>query len=71
MGEWRPIETHPKQEPVLLWVPDGPCGHPVVEVGEFWGDDEYACWWSNGGPNAGDDLDWQPTHWMPRPGPPA
>lgn len=54
--------------PVLLWLPDGPSGLPVAEVAEWHGD----CWWTNGGPNAGSDMDeWsQATAWQPLPQPP-
>ena len=66
---WQPIETVPRDcTPVLLWIPDCDRGQPGVECGQWWGD----CWWTNGGPNGGLDMDeWDAaTHWMPLPAPP-
>lgn len=67
---WQPIETAPRDgAPVLLWLPDADRGQPSVECAQWWGD----CWWTNGGPNAGQDMDeWaKATHWMPLPNPPS
>lgn len=68
MAEWQSIETAPRDgTPVLLFLPDGNRGLSGCKVGEWWG-----CWWTNGGPNAGRDMDgWDSaTHWMPLPEPP-
>ena len=66
---WRPIEEAPKIESILLWLPDADRGLPGCEVGQDWGEDDR-CWWTNGGPNAGEDVYYEPTHYMPLPPPP-
>jgi hypothetical protein len=70
MMEWLPIESAPRDgTPILLWLPDVDRGLPGVECAQWWAD----CWWTNGGPNAGQDMgEWSSaTHWMPLPTPPT
>ena len=65
--EWQPIETAPKDRPILLaaWVANGP--YYVLEVG-WW--EEQDLWedtrgyWST-------PSDGTATHWMPLPKPPG
>ena len=70
-NEWRPIETAPKDEFVLL---AGPSGYTTIETVFTTGrmcSDYHAGRWID---HANDDLtDWgfNPTHWMPLPKPPA
>ena len=68
MTTWQPIETAPEHEPILIWVPGVNRGHASAEVVIRVADS----FWTNGGPNAGDDLYFEeaPTHWMPLPPPP-
>jgi hypothetical protein len=70
MIEWQPIETVPEGEMVIVWAENLNRGLPSAEVvmvfkdGPDPGDWAY---WTNGGPNAGDDLhfDPPPTRWSP------
>lgn len=69
--EWQPIETAPKDVPVMIFSTDARwpgviiaiCSSFVDERGNLvavdWGD-----FWQDG------DLDVEPTHWMPLPEPP-
>lgn len=59
-------------EPVLIFLPQGNRGLEGYEVAQWWsGKDDPSgkggCWWTNGGPNGGADMDeWiAATHWMP------
>jgi hypothetical protein len=76
---WQPIETAPEGEPVLCFCPKAHRGLDSCEVLVIvhGGDDFHKSgrsYWTNGGPNAGDDMDFpqdqEPTHWMPLPEPP-
>lgn len=62
MTEWKPIETAPIAEWVLVWGPTA-----VVHVAGLCRVGDIT-WWSEGisGP-----LRFSPTHWMPLPAPPA
>lgn len=66
---WQPIETSPEFVPILIWVPEVNRGRDSAEVVIR----VENSWWTNGGPNAGADLDFEkpPTHWMPLPKPPS
>ena len=73
---WRPIETAPDCEPILVWCPGQHRGIDSAEVVVLY-HDASAEWgfdlWTNGGSNAGDEM-WladRPTHWMPLPKPPT
>lgn len=58
--DWQPIETAPKETPVLIWNGEW------VLIGEQWGDTPWSEWG-----NEADALNGrQPTHWMPLPDPP-
>lgn len=73
-GDWRPIETVPQGEHVLLYWPEGERGNGGMECATVYHGDPMS-FWTHGGPNSG--LDWEPrndekpTHWMPLPDPPA
>jgi hypothetical protein len=62
--EWQPIETAPKDKPVLIWVDGTTC------IGINTEDDEGPYW----NEVRLDDGAWggeiYPTHWMPLPTPP-
>ena len=78
MSEWQPIETAPKDEPVLLlcgaWIAVGRFMLYGFRDGGFWtlpfidddGRVEEACdnSWDHG------IISLKPTHWMPLPDPP-
>jgi hypothetical protein len=74
---WRPIETVPEGEHVLLWFPHGECGNGGIEAGTVFREppsgklDTGA--WTHGGPNAGTDWEFcePPTMWQPTPAPPT
>jgi hypothetical protein len=75
--KWQPIATAPEGEMVLVWADKLNRGLPSAEVvmifNEGYGPDPANwCYWTNGGPNAGDDICFEspPTHWMPLPPPP-
>jgi len=77
MAEWKLIATNPPPyaESVLIFLPEGNKGLPGCEVAQWWGEkppgqgEPEECWWTNGGPNGGDDRDdfIAATHWMPLP----
>lgn len=77
MSEWRRLDEARDTaaapwdgRPVLLLLPDVDRGLPGCEVAQWWGEPgDNGCWWTNGGPNAGSDMDeWSSaTHWMPLP----
>jgi hypothetical protein len=57
---WQPIETAPKDENILLWVPDD------YGVNRGYWDDEQQDWhWDSKATSA------PPTHWRPLPLPPS
>jgi hypothetical protein len=66
---WKPIETAPKDEVVMLYKPDEPRSGGYVVSG-YWGEwpalsTTTECWIAcSGGPLRA------PTHWMPLPEPP-
>lgn len=82
---WQPIGTCPESEMVLLFCPEANRGLDSCEVAMVFhknpGDpldpfhESGRSYWTNGGPNAGSDLDFprgqEPTHWMPLPKPPT
>ena len=82
MSGWQPIETVPDDSttPVLVWCPKAHRGTPscevviIVLVPPNETHPRGHSFWTNGGPNAGSDLDFDadeyPTHWMPLPEPP-
>lgn len=77
MTEWKPIETAPEHEPILVWVPGVNRGLDSAEVviilrSEHDPSGRGYSIWTNGGPNGGSDMDFKhnPTHWMPLPEPP-
>lgn len=77
MSNWKRMDTAPECEPILVWVPGVDRGRDGAEVviiirGEHDPSGRGYSIWTNGGPNAGDDLDFEhdPTHWMPVPDPP-
>lgn len=65
---WRPIDSAPRNEPVLVYEPDG---EPKIVVAEFV-DNHLGRWWQYADEvlrSAAPDGP-QATHWMPRPQPP-
>lgn len=71
MGEWRPIETAPKDRTRILAyqgkVPDDETPQIMIWIGDRW----VIAWDHSdllevGGPNG-----YEPTHWMPLPDPPT
>lgn len=78
MSDWRPIDTLPEGESVLLWFPHGEKGIGGMECAMvFFGDTQSPTgmsFWTHGGPNSGSDWEprdgEKPTHWMPLPPPP-
>ena len=64
MSEWKPIDTAPHGELVLLWVPATQRTIAEMEVGAAsWG------WRSGGISNM--SYHGRATHWMPLPAPPS
>lgn len=72
MSEWQDIKTAPESTPILAFVPKAHRGLDSCEVVVVVRLDGELTYWTNGGPNAGDDMhfDQPPTHWMPLPDPP-
>lgn len=76
-ADWQTIDTAPEGEMVLCYCPKAHRGQPSCEVlmvyhGDH--DPQHASgrsYWTNGGPNGGDDMDFEegeePTHWRPLP----
>ena len=65
-SQWRPIETAPKDKPLLLWNPS--YGYPVVGhilAGDLWGT------FTPGVPMLFQKHIEAPTHWMPLPSAPT
>jgi hypothetical protein len=60
---WQPIETAPKDQAVVLWVPRR---YPHVVIGEHWAHSDELTWgwWTQ-------SSRVEPTHWMPLPLPPT
>lgn len=62
MSEWQPIETAPRDGMPILGYKNG----NMATVRWLWGD------WSLCIPGGyAEEDDWNPTHWMPLPEPPA
>ena len=66
VGGWRPIETAPEGEDILLWTPSGQL------VGYQW---KRGRWHASGVKASHEDCDVAlfeaPTHWMPKPADPV
>jgi hypothetical protein len=62
VSEWQPIETAPKETPVLIWVGDQALISQQLYEQANW-EDTYQSFWFW-------DTDREPTHWMPLPEPP-
>lgn len=60
MSDWRPIETAPERELVLVWQEFGGIVLRSYQSGEWWTEDEFL-----------DDSGLEITHWMPLPEPPS
>lgn len=76
MSEWISVKDRmpPDGEMVLIFLPEENRGLPGCEVAMWLSSDtdpagRGGCWWTNGGPNAGNDIeDWfDATHWRPLP----
>lgn len=77
MTEPQPIETAPEGELVLCFCPKAHRGLDSWEVLMVFHGNSGAIhrsgrsYWTNGGPNGGDDVnfdpDEEPTHWLPLP----
>lgn len=70
-GEWQPIETAPKDGPLLLYGLMGPTemlrfNGPIVTSGYYW--DSIDGWYSTASTWVGPFV--EPSHWMPLPEPP-
>jgi len=67
MGDWRPIETAPRDgTPVLLR-----CKDRQMQVGEFANRSDGTSFWEIGHTESGPlGLLQEATHWMPLPNPP-
>ena len=76
MTKWRPIDTVPEGEQVLVWFERGQRGVGAMECAVVFKGDANApggySLWTHGGPNSGSDwqLDSAPTHWRPLPASP-
>lgn len=67
---WRPIETAPESTPIIVNAPKRHRGHDTCEVVVLYrNDDGCFSYWTNGGANAGEsvEFDIKPTHWQPIP----
>jgi hypothetical protein len=51
---WRPIDTAPKDEEILLFVPPN-----EIEIGFYWLDGRWM--------DLSTNYSFEPTHWMPLP----
>jgi hypothetical protein len=75
MPQWKPIDTAPENEPILVWCPEAHRGLDSAEVVVLYRDEQTGelDFWTNGGANAGSDfqIEPSPTHWMPLPAPPT
>lgn len=71
MTDWRPIDTAPTNTPILVNAPKAHLGLDSCEVVVLHRDDTGLYFWTNGGANAGEDMEFEPdetpTHWMPLP----
>lgn len=70
--EWQPIETAPKKDAIRILVTHFPATTKPPIVITHWGsvrinNYNHKCWKRT----RFKPLDWEPTHWMPLPEPPA
>jgi hypothetical protein len=74
LPEWRPIETAPIEESVLIYVPNAEhYGDPIYRALQIRNVSGGGTHWQTTGIHHGRDLNphyGQPTHWMPLPDPP-
>ena len=72
MSEWQPISTAPKNESVLIFIPNAEHYGPGVYRGMLV-DMGTGPHWSANGLHMGKDCGthYAPTHWMPLPAPPS
>jgi hypothetical protein len=64
VSEWQPIETAPRETPVLIWIGDRALISQQLYEQANWEDTYQSFWfWDT-------DRDELPTHWMPLPEPP-
>lgn len=68
-AKWRPIETAPKDEAVLIFIP-GTEPALEIEIAHCSSDDPDGDWYPATWPLAS-PIDMPPSHWMPLPSPPA
>ena len=69
---WRTMDSAPKDRWILVCDRQEPDWAGNMWVVKWFGDDEFACWWTSGGPNGGIDYESDAfTHWMPLPTPPT
>jgi hypothetical protein len=61
MSRWQPIETAPKDQTIVLWIPKR---YPHVVVAAHWASEECDWGWWAGASRV------EPSHWMPLPEPP-
>lgn len=67
MTTWQPIETIPEGIPVLVWADRLHRGLASAEVVVAVRNGSAISYWTNGGPNAGSDIDFDPppSLWAP------
>ena len=68
--QWQPIETAPKNAPILVFIPDAEHYGPGVYRGMLVDNGKRAHWSTNAMNCGGDCGHRTPTHWMPLPPPP-
>ncbi len=73
MGEWQPINTAPRDKPILVWGPRSRGSALGMSIIAVWGKASHVPLYGfvsyHGDP---EDTDLIPaTHWMPLPNPPA
>jgi len=56
ISEWKTITTHPRDRYILLFSPDRPRWDGNMDVGKWFGDETWGCFWSSGGPNGGLEI---------------
>jgi len=71
MSKWQPIETAPKNESVLIFIPNAEHYGPGIYRGMLV-DMGTGPHWDANALHMGRSCGWgnQPTHWMPLPEPP-
>lgn len=67
--EWKPIESVPDGERVMLFLEKGEKGNGEIAVGIVYRDDDGTidCYWTWGGSNSGSDIDERPSLWAELP----